>query len=78
MRGNQPQHAPRAIQNFADGGIVGGIKSALGFKPKDPDRERRIAEYRADKQREKDAAEARANKPSPERAITQCAGGRAL
>lgn len=37
MRGFQPGKARAAAQNYADGGIVGSIKSALGFGKKKPD-----------------------------------------
>lgn len=37
MRGFQPGKARAAAQNYADGGIVGSIKSALGFGKKKPE-----------------------------------------
>ena len=52
MRGFHPKGAARA-KNYADGGIVGGIKAVLGL---DPERAARIAAYKAEQAREKAAA----------------------
>ena len=54
MRGFKPKRASGA-NNYADGGVVSGIKRALGF---DPERAARIAEYKAQQ-------EAAASTPAP-------------
>ena len=59
MRGFKPKRASGA-NNYADGGVVSGIKRALGF---DPERAARIAEYKA--QQKADAAKAAASTPAP-------------
>ena len=71
--------APTKRQNYADGGVVGAIKGMFGIKPEDPERARRLAEYRANAAREKEAAKAAtAPAPAPAPAITEYAAGSAL
>lgn len=71
--------APTKRQNYADGGVVGAIKGMFGIKPEDPERARRLAEYRANAAREKEAAKAAtAPAPAPAPAITDYAAGSAL
>ena len=59
MRGFKPKRASGA-NNYADGGVVSGIKRALGF---DPERAARIAEYKAQQKAEAAAAAAPAAAP---------------
>ena len=59
MRGFKPKRASGA-NNYADGGVVSGIKRALGF---DPERAARIAEYKAQEKAEAAAAAAPAAAP---------------
>lgn len=78
MHGFKPKKAhAAAAQNFADGGMVGRIKGALGFKPADPEREKRLADYRAEKERAKQGAQPQAA-AAPQKAITDYASGGAL
>lgn len=75
------QAAAAQPQYLADGGLVGAVKSALGFKPADPERAARLAEYRAQAAREKAAqqAAAAASAPAPEtKAITDYTSGGAI
>lgn len=60
MRGFKPKRASGA-NNYADGGVVSGIKRALGF---DPERAARIAAYKAQQKAEAAAAPAAAPKPA--------------
>lgn len=84
MHGFKPKKAhAAAAQNFADGGMVGRIKGALGFKPADPEREKRLADYRAGRELEKQQAKAAAAQPAPaapqpQKAISSYAAGSAL
>ena len=84
MHGFKPKKAhAAAAQNFADGGMVGRIKGALGFKPEDPEREKRLADYRAGRELEKQQAKAAAAQPAPavpqpQKAISSYAAGSAL
>lgn len=84
MHGFKPKKAhAAAAQNFADGGMVGRIKGALGFKPEDPEREKRLADYRAARELEKQQAKAAAAQPAPaapqpQKAISSYAAGSAL
>ena len=83
MHGFKPSKAHAAAQNFADGGMVGRIKGALGFKPEDPEREKRLADYRAGRELEKQQAKAAAAQPAPaapqpQKAISSYAAGSAL
>ena len=64
MRGMKSLVAPTKRQNYAGGGVVGAIKGMFGIKPEDPERARRLAEYRANAAREKEAAKA-ATAPAP-------------
>ena len=59
MRGFKPKRASGA-NNYADGGVVSGIKRALGF---DPERAARVAEYKAQQKAEAAAAAAPAAAP---------------
>ena len=68
MRGFKPKRASGA-NNYADGGVVSGIKRALGF---DPERAARIAEYKAQHKAEAAAAAATAAAPA---AAPKPAGG---
>ena len=68
MRGFKPKRASGA-NNYADGGVVSGIKRALGF---DPERAARIAEYKAQQKAEAAAAAATAAAPA---AAPKPAGG---
>ena len=61
MRGFKPKRASGA-NNYADGGVVSGIKRALGF---DPERAARIAEYKAQQKDEAEAAAAAATAAAP-------------
>ena len=61
MRGFKPKRASGA-NNYADGGVVSGIKRALGF---DPERAARIAEYKAQQKAEAEAAAAAAPAAAP-------------
>ena len=64
MRGFKPKRASGA-NNYADGGVVSGIKRALGF---DPERAARIAEYKAQQNAEAAAAAATAPSAAPKHA----------
>lgn len=76
MRGFKPKEARAAAQNFADGGIVKSVKGFLGL---DPERNARMAEYRAASAASKAAeAPAAAPAPAPQRAITEYASGSAM
>ena len=61
MRGFKPKRASGA-NNYADGGVVSGIKRALGF---DPERAARVAEYKAQQKAEAEAAAAAAPAAAP-------------
>ena len=69
MRGFKPKRASGA-NNYADGGVVSGIKRALGF---DPERAARIAEYKAQQKAEAAAAAAPAAAPKPAGGAVQIA-----
>lgn len=71
MRGFNP-HVARQVpaQNFADGGIVRGLKRAFGM---DEERNARVAAYRAREAQEKQAA-AQATQPAPAPAGVQPRG----
>lgn len=71
MRGFQPQ-------NFADGGLVQGVKRLFGM---DEERNARVAAYRAQVAQEKakqQAAQAQAQAPAPDRAISDYSGMSAM
>ena len=84
MHGFKPKTAhAAAAQNFADGGMVSRIKGALGLRPVDPEREKRLADYRAGRELEKQQAKAAAAQPAPaapqaQNAISSYAAGSAL
>ena len=67
MRGFKPKRASGA-NNYADGGVVSGIKRALGF---DPERAARIAEYKAQQKAEAAPAAAPAAAPNPAGGLVQ-------
>lgn len=67
MRGFQPQ-------NFADGGLVQGVKRMLGM---DDEHNARIAAYRAQQAQEKERQKP-APAPAPERPVTEYAGMSAM
>ncbi len=71
MRGFQPK-------NYADGGLVQGVKRLFGM---DEERNARVAAYRAQVAQEKaqqQAAQAQAQAPAPDRAISDYAGMSAM
>lgn len=71
MRGFKPKRASGA-NNYADGGVVSGIKRALGF---DPERAARIAEYKAQQKAEAEAAAVAAATAAAPAAAPKPAGG---
>ena len=79
MRGFKPHVAQQMqAQNFADGGIVKGIQRLLRM---DPERNARLAEYRAREAQEKQAAAHAAKPPAqtqPQKALSQYAAGNGL
>lgn len=68
-------------QRLADGGFVSAAKRMMGLTPEDPARAARLAEYKANAEREKAAAKAAsapATAPAPQAAISQYSGMSAM
>ena len=68
-------------QRLADGGFVSAAKRMMGLTPEDPARAARLAEYKANAEREKAAAKAAsapATAPAPKAAISQYSGMSAM
>lgn len=68
-------------QRLADGGFVSAAKRMMGLTPEDPARAARLAEYKANAEREKAAAKAasaQATAPAPQAAISQYSGMSAM
>lgn len=68
-------------QRLADGGFVSAAKRMMGLTPEDPARAARLAEYKANAEREKaaaNAASAPATAPAPQAAISQYSGMSAM
>lgn len=68
-------------QRLADGGVVSAAKRMMGLTPEDPARAARLAEYKANAEREQAAAKAasaQATAPAPQAAISQYSGMSAM